>query len=268
MKRVVLLICLLGLLAGCATPPLDRQIKSQRVAVVPARFLPEADLSVYARGKEEAAGELGAKGVVGGALMGMVAPLYAGPYGIIGYPVIAPFTIAAGAVAGGVFGAAQGATHGLPAEDVQRAEALFDEAVRQGGAHGRIAEGVADRVRSSGVSAEIVKEMGPEDPELEPTYAELTGFGTVLELGLTHLAMFTWRGETPRVSLALRLRVRVVALDGGTTPGTMHLKWTGRPRTLAEWFGGAGVLEADFREGYDTLAQYVWEIFFPESPDG
>jgi hypothetical protein len=47
----------------------------------------------------------------------------------------------------------------------------------------------------------------------------------------------------------------------------MPLNWAGPPRSLDDWAsGGAEVLASDFREGYETLAQYVWEMVFPEIP--
>ena len=119
------------LLAGCATEPQAPMMPPGPVAVVPARYPPEADFNVYARGKGAAAGELGTQGMASGAAAGVIVPLGMGPVGVAAYPIIAPFTILAGVVVGGTAGATYGAIHGLPADQVAKVSALVDQAVSQ-----------------------------------------------------------------------------------------------------------------------------------------
>ena len=62
----------------------------------------------------------------------------------------------------------------------------------------------------------------------------------------------------------MEMNARVVDLDEKSVSGVMPLKWAGRPRPVGEWECGAEEqLSRDLEKGYETLAQYAWEILFP-----
>ena len=102
--RVIFLLLTITALGSCTTAsqPLP-YLSPGKVAIIPAQFVPESNLNTYAQGKSAAAGQLGMEGASEGAVAGALAPLQ-DPYGVILYPVIAPFTILAGTLVGGTIG--------------------------------------------------------------------------------------------------------------------------------------------------------------------
>ncbi len=252
------------LLSGCAATQPGPRLPFGPIAVVTAHYPPEADFNVYARGKGAAAGELGAKGVAGGAAAGAIVPLGMGPYGIVAYPVIAPFTILAGLVIGGTVGASYGAINGLPADQAARVNALVERAVNQIGVHEEVARRVVERSLSGGRSVDLRGEAGPRTRKDRPDYAELKpAYRAVLELAVDKVGMAARKGDPPRIALEMRLHARVVSLGDDGISGESRLEWAGKPRTLADWQAGGGdLLAAEFERGYETLVQYTWEDLF------
>jgi hypothetical protein len=263
-RLTAIVLCWCLLLSGCASRPVPPLLAEDRVAVIPARYPPQANFNVYARGKSAAAGRLGAAGAGKGAAIGAIVPLEAGPAGMVAYPIIAPFTILAGAIVGGAIGAGSGAIHGLSAEDAERVSVLVDQAVQQLGIHEQLARRVVERAHGGGKQADLVLDAGPLAAEQEMNYSGLGAtHGAVLELTMDKVGMSARKGDPPRIALEMQVSARVVNLKGGSVSGIKQLKWAGRPRNLQEWAtGGSDLLAANFEEGYETLAQYIWEIVF------
>lgn len=253
-------ICL-TMMPGCESPPIVPVMTSGPVAVVPALYAPAADFNLYARGKGAAAGELGATGAASGAAAGAVVPLGMGPVGIGAYPLIAPFTILAGIVVGGTVGASYGAFHGLTSEEAARVDTLVDRAVHQIGVHEQIARRVVEKSRRGTISTTLRVQDGPRDAKDNMRYEALKQtFPAVLELAVDKVGMAVRKGDPPRVALEMKLRARVVCLATSCVSGEQYLIWSGKPRPIAVWqSGGAELMESEFEEGYETLAQYVWE---------
>lgn len=257
-----------GLLAACATEPVvTPRLPEGRIAVTFARFPPQANFNVFAAGKGPAAGELGAKGAAGGAAVGAIAPVaIAGPYGIVLYPFMAPFTILAGAMVGGAAGIGSGLEHGLSTEDAEKVSALIDMAVSQLGVHEQVARRVVEKARKGGYAVELLPQLGPKSVGDVSSYAELrTTYAGVLELTMQQVGMEVRKGEPARVALVMKLSARTVCFVNMCVAGIKAFDWNGRPRAVSIWAErGANFLGTDFDGGYDTLAQYVWEILFPE----
>lgn len=190
-RLIPVLLGILLALAGCAIEPKTPVTPPSPLAVVTARYPPQADFNVYARGKGAAAGELGTQGAASGAAVGVIAPLGMGPIGIAAYPVIVPFTVLAGIAIGGTAGASYGAIHGLPADQATKVEALVDQAVAQIGIHEQVARRVVERSQLGGKSATLLDRAGPSDIGDAPDYADLKPtHRAVLELAVDKSA---WR---------------------------------------------------------------------------
>lgn len=248
-------------LSGCVTMPPTPRLPDGPVAVVPARYPPQADFNVYARGKGAAAGELGGQGAASGAVVGALIPVSMGPIGVAAYPIIAPFTILVGLAVGGAVGVSYGTMHGLPAEQAERVGVLVDQAVNQIGVHEQVARRVVERAQARGIPTTLALDAGPRTAEERPDYASLRPtYRGVLELAVDKLGMAARKGDPPRIALEMKLHARVVPLGDAGIGGEVQLAWSGKPHPLGEWqSGGADMLAAEFEVGYDTLVQYVWE---------
>jgi hypothetical protein len=248
-------------LSGCVTTPPTPRLPDGPIAVVPARYPPQADFNIYARGKSAAAGELGGQGAASGAVAGALLPVSMGPIGVAAYPIIAPFTILAGLAVGSAVGVSYGTMHGLPAEQAERVGVLVDQAVNQIGVHEQVARRVVKRAQDRGMSATLAPEAGPRTAAERPDYASLRPtYRGVLELAVDKLGMAARKGDPPRIALEMKLHARVVTLGDAGVGGEVQLEWSGKPHPLGEWqAGGADLLAAEFEAGYDTLVQYTWE---------
>lgn len=258
-------ISLLGaalLLSGCASAPMSPTLPPGLIALVPAQFPPEADFNVYARGKGAAAGELGARGAATGMASGAIAPLAMGPVGVVGYPIIAPFTILVGLVAGGALGAGYGALHGLPAEQAEMAGMLANQAVNQIDVQTTLARRVLETSPQPGSKIELQAQAGPRSNQDAFDYmAWKSTYRAVLELTVEKIGMPVRKGDPPRLALEMKLRARVICLSPeACIGGDKHLEWTGKPHALQEWQAGGGdMLAAEFESGYASLAAYIQE---------
>ena len=256
-------------LVGCAsTLPHPALPASTPIAVVPARTAPLVDFNVYARGKGAAAGELGARTAGGGALAGAVLPIYMGPVGIVGYPIIAPYTVLAGALVGATLGTGDGLLHGLSDEQAQRLAAVAEQAVRDLAVHDQVAARVVTLAASEHRRAELIADAGPQRADERPDYAALRSrYGAVLELTVSDIRMVALKHAPPRVALEMRLRARVVCLNADCVDGELQLAWNGPPRPVAQWTAGrAELLAQEFALGYQNLAVQAWERFTPAPP--
>jgi len=248
-------------LAACATEPLRPLLPAGagRVALVAARFEPQTNFNAYARGKGSAAGSLGAEWAAEGAAAGALVPLQ-DPVGVALYPVIAPFTILAGALLGGTAGGIQGARHGLSAEDAAAVRKAVNEAFAalkvQDSVAARIAEAAAARGRPL-ERAPDAEALAPRNEKDAPDYNSLLGAGyaAVLECTVTSVRVVAKKGDPPRVALELALRVR------GVDPGGVSVRrfvYKSRPEPVARWAeNGGALIRSELEAGYRELADDV-----------
>jgi hypothetical protein len=266
--RVIISLLIIFAIGGCASTnqPQPPQLTPGKVAIVPARFVPESNLNVYAKGKNAAAGELAGQGAIEGAAVGAVAPLAAGPYGIALYPFIAPFTILAGTVFGGSFGAAQGLMHGLPEQDARAVSAIVENALGRLYIQDQVATRVMEQARTSGYNVTYLPDPGPSTIEEQPEYQDLATdeYTAVLELAVTSVRFVAHKGDPPRLALEMKLRSRVVALSGSSISGIRDFDYKSRPHVVEKWSANQGrLMEEEFNNGYNKLSQYICEIYFP-----
>ena len=248
-------------LAACASEPPRPLLPpgAERVALVAARFEPETSFNTYAQGKSAAAGKMGATSAAEGAAVGALVPLQ-DPVGVALYPVIAPFTIIGGALAGGVFGSVQGARHGLSAEDaaaVHRAVAQAFAALKvQDAIAARIAEAAAARGRTL-ERAEGAAALAPGSPKETPDYEAVLGapYTAVIESSMMSVRFAAKKGDPPRVAMEMTLRVRGVGASGTASRLFEHKS---RPEPVARWAeDGGALIRRELDNGYRELAADV-----------
>jgi hypothetical protein len=237
--RVITILLFVLAIGGCTTPQYKPppQLSPGKIAIIPARFVPESNLNVYAKGKSAAAGELAGQGAIEGAAVGAVAPLAAGPYGIVLYPFIAPYTILAGTLFGGTFGAAQGLIHGLPEQDARAISASVENVLGQLYIQKQVATRVEEQARTSGYNVTYLQDPGPTTIEEQPDYQGLAAdkYNAVLELAVTHIRFEAHKGDPPRLALEMKLRSRIVALSGSSVSGIRYFEYKSRPQEVDKW---------------------------------
>lgn len=272
--RVINILVFIVLTGGCATTnqnqPLPK-LSPGKVAIITARFVPESNLNIYAQGKSAAAGELGKHGAAEGAAAGAAAAgeiALSDPYGLILYPIIAPFSILAGALIGGTVGASQGLIHGLPAEDAQAVSAIIDNALERMYIQAQVATRVVEQAQIIGYDVTYLPDIGPTTIKELPGYQDLAleDYDAVLELSVTSIKFAAHKGDPPRLAVEMMLRSRVVALSGSSVSGIRYIEYKSRPRIIEKWSANQGqLMETEFNIGYSMLSQYVCEIYFPSA---
>jgi hypothetical protein len=267
-RRAAALVAALAL-GACATEPPRPVLPAGggRIALVVARFEPQTNFNAYAQGKGAAAGTLGAEWAAGGAAAGALAPLQ-DPVGVALYPVIAPFTILAGALLGGTAGGIQGARHGLSGEDAASVHKAVDEAF----AALKVQESVAARIAGTAAARGRPLErptgaeaLGPRNEKDAPDYRTLlaAGYAAVLECTVTSVRVVAKKGDPPRVALELALRLRGVDAGGSSV---RQLTYKSRPEPVARWAeNGGALIRAELETGYRELADDVAALL-TESP--
>lgn len=189
--RLLIALASIAMVGGCATAPVtrDRTLMERpgvppAVAVVPARYAPDADFSSYARGYSEGAAKGAGSGMLTGIALVLQVLAAAGPAVIVVAPV-AGAVLAGTAAVGLVAGAAVGAASATPEEQAAAIERLAGSLA----AELRLSEGIASvvmdsTIRFAGYRSEIVEGLGPTAASDQPDYRVLRarGFGGAIEL--------------------------------------------------------------------------------------
>jgi hypothetical protein len=261
--NTVALALLIVLVSGCASTGTQPEavepdrIAPGRVAIVAATYAPQTSVhSNDTRGSM--AGKQAAYRGLGGVGVGLLMPLYMGPIGILLYPVIAPFTVAIGAVGGGVVGAVEGAAKGMSASRLDPLHPAIERAVRQQ----KMPDAVAQSVMQQGAAFPhyeftYVADAGPASATDRPDYQRLKaeGFDSVLELGVASVGFEASKGEPPSAVFEMKLNVRVVPLNGHGSAFVRELQHRGHWRGVPEWAADDGkLLEEEFNQSYGALA--------------
>ena len=257
----------IALLAGCASTRPEsvapQLIAPGRVAIVAARYAPEAAFNTYARGRGAAAGENGvktaAKGALGGAfLLPMVVASVVPPL-IVLAPVLAPIGAVTGAVVGGTAGVVSGAWNGLPSEQVAALHQPIERARREQA----MQSAMAKRVLQEGAAMPhyqfaYLPEAGPASAADAPDYHSLKaeGFDSVLELGVASVGFEAMKGEPASAVFEMKLHTRVVPLSGQGSPIVRDLQHRGQWRGVPEWAADDGkLLQQELDQSYGALAR-------------
>jgi len=269
MPRIATLLALFLLalaVAGCAVAPASAPAPG-RVAIVPSLVAAGASRSVEAQGKGASARDKGASGAASGALFGALAPpLTMGPVGIVAYPIIAPFTIVASAIAGGAYGAIQGSSLGLSESGALKARAMAEQAINEAVSSEPVAAEIASLAGARALPAELLPYSGPIERSEAPTYAFLRGrFDSVLEIGTPAVEITSPKGTPTRLAFRVSIHARCVGLSAGDCPAR-SFEWLGRPRSLGEWnAGGATMIRAEFELAQRELARTIFWSYFPDA---
>ncbi|NJD36616.1 MAG: hypothetical protein FIA96_17625 [Betaproteobacteria bacterium] len=260
-------LLLVTLISGCANEArIQPEFPGEKVALVPAHFTPALSLNTYAEGKGAAAATLGAEGAGEGALIGAVVPIQMGPLGIALYPFIAPFTIIAGTLVGGVVGASTGAIHGLPADQAAITRKLAQDALGNEGVQLTVGKLIESMLRQRGHNVFLVSDHGPIDKADFPGYADLAGMGVdgVLEVAVMSLGMAATKGTPPRISLEVKLRTRIISPRPNQVPYERILEYWSRPRPVEDWIANSNELLIDqIKTALDALAQDTADVYYP-----
>ena len=191
-RRLLTLLVMLGLLAGCASAPgpmpEDPVARYGTIAVVPALYVPDHDFLPYAKGPT--AGAL--KGALGGvgtsAYVGAEIALEPGGSrddwgkplaGVLITIALLPILVPMGAI--------EDSQAALPIEHVERLERSIHSAVEQAQLHHQLARQIAESTTHLPlVQHEIKSDFGPTSPQHRPDYRDLNtiGIDTVLEVAV------------------------------------------------------------------------------------
>ena len=266
-------VSLIGIFAisGCTTMP-ERALVTAAggaVAIAPARFEPETNFNEYALGKGTAAARMGAGGAAEGAAFGAIAPL-ANPYTIWAYPLIAPFTIIAGAVVGGAAGVGIGTMHGLTEEDADALHKAVDKALASLKMQEAMALRISEATKTIGrplVWTDSVRNLAPRTDKEQPDYRAVIGapFSAILETSMMSVRLSAKKGEPKRIALEMTLRVRGVDSVSATS---RQFEYKSRPRPVSEWADkGGALIQEELEIGYRELADDVaaWLVAVPPS---
>lgn len=237
-----------------------------KLAVTISQYSPNPELDIIAAGKSEAAkmGTLG--GAAGGALYGAIAPLSAGPIGVVAYPFLAPITIGVGLVFGASYGAIFGALEGIDDEHAKSLAVAVQKVASGQPIQAVLGEKVADKAAIAGIDATLLREAGPRERSEMPGYSEINsaGYGSVLELSVLKAGFKVDKGgDFPLLDFGILIQVRTQGFGHtGTSEARLILLQT-RVRALNDWIRDDGkLLTQDVEESIEQVSQCLSEALF------
>jgi hypothetical protein len=235
------------------------------VAIVPAKYVPEADFATFAKGRDVGA----AKGAVAGAGIGLTSATAAtGPYAPIMLAVAAIFTVAMTTA-----GAIVGATNAVPAEKA----AQIDAAVEKSRATSDLQQALADQVAAmakgitqlSFIPANVA---GPTNPTERPSYAQLrnAGVDAVLEVSVNRFGLSNcgegliawWPEHCTKGKLVLFVftKARLIKVSNGSEIFARDFNYLSDSHDDEKWLEGNGqFLAEEFDRGYRKIARQMLE---------
>ncbi len=272
MSRILLVALLLAVVSGCAQkryenvlpppPTEDQRAGFGTVGLTSVRFTPEISFRLPAKGSVEGAQRGAALGAAVPIAVGLqVAPI---PYVFLAGVVLAPV----GAVLGTVVGAAEA----LPAEQVEKAEAVLKGALSPRHVETAMADAMREFMRRE-AKLPVVFAKGLEGRA--DSGGALSGAGTgrwvdtFFELKVTMVGLIgPWRINPP-LSFTMRIATKVIRVADGTELHAQDLTYMGPAMVFTAW--AANEAEA-FRKALDpavrALAEKaVEEVFLLYLPD-
>ena len=266
-------IVLLALLAsgGCAhkptSPAAAEPDHAGSVGLVHAKFLPEVELDLPAKGRVDGA----LRGAGRGFLAWMEPPLRAGAEGLrgcnareCGYLAIGVLAVAAASgTVGAVVGGVQGAIHALPGAEARRIEEatryLADLDIQET----MWARTIDVAMGHAGYRIFPLAGGGPTASDCVVDYGGFAppGIDSIVEVGVISVGFMgeKW-GSNPPLSVFLQVRVRRYRPVGGGMVALEEKEFRYRSveRFFPEWMGdGAVRVEEEFQRGYAVLAAEI-----------
>lgn len=252
-SRILFVAILLAVMTGCAAqtpyvlpppPSEDQRAGFGAVGLSSARFTPKISFLLPAKGSLEGANRGAAAGRGGGPLGAFV----------------------------GVIGAMIGASEALPAEEVEKAEAVLKDALSPQHIQTAMADAMRDFMRrEANIPVVVVKgREGLADNDVSAFSAGTDRrVDTVLELKVSMLGLTGPWTINPPLNFTLRIATRLVRVADGTELHTQKLTYIGPAKVFTAW--AANNAEA-FRKALDpavrALAEKaVEEVFLLYMPD-
>ena len=258
MSRILLVALLLAVVSGCAQkrydnvlpppPTEDQRAGFGTVGLTSVRFTPEISFRLPAKGSVE--------GAQRGAALGAAVPIVIGahtynPYGMMAGVVLAPV--------GAVFGTVVGATEALPAEQVEKAEAVLKGALSPRHVETAMADAMRKFMRRE-AKLPVVFAKGLEG-RADSGGASL-GAGTrrwvdtMVELKVTMVGLTGPWTINPPLSFTMRIATKVIRVTDGSELHTQELTYMGPAMVFTAW--AANEAEA-FKKALDPAVRALAE---------
>jgi hypothetical protein len=269
----ILALGCLAILGSCATvpppPPLDRAGGSDALAIVPARYPPDAGFRGHPYGGTVAKGALvgAGAGALGSALLLGIGAAAFPPLGVPLALAAAPVLVGAGAIAGlgGAAAAGPGIAGATVIPDEQRAALVraLNDVLSDAQLSERTAIVVADNVANfAPFRAEVVADAGPKAKGDQPDYRPLRGrgFANVIEMGITSVGLMGWNAD--RVSLLVTAEARLIDTTTGKPVWLRGLVFESPERSAGQWTrDDAAATRAEIGRASRTLGERIVDVF-------
>ena len=240
--------------------PPEERTRTMKIAILPARFLPETDAINFTMMSK----------VASSALSGTAAGAGAGVFVTAGTPA-AIFLMPIGAGVGLVVGTVVGVVSGDTKEEALEKKKVLEmeNETKRVLLELKIQETMARYVQAAGKRETdrdfiVVKDAGPSSPGDKPDYTALVkqGIDTVLEIAVKKIGSAKI-GGTGRDAYYFYMIVQA-KLVHGTESSTQEFKYIiGPPRHYSEWIkAGADALQKEVEKAYEALAEDIVEFAF------
>lgn len=267
-----LCVILLILQSGCATTPappyLPEEVRAQlgNVGIVTAKFRPETDLSVPAKGWLAGAGRKSARWAGKGALGPLEGAHACGGdgSGLCGLLIIA-LSVTAGTI-GGLAGGVAGAIQAEPHKKIDVAEDVITTVIASLNMQERLCDQVALLARSrTHAQIVVVPDRGPVAPEEKISYTALAGKGidTVLEVAVPRFALTGDWDINPPLQFQMDSHIRLIRTSDDNVVYETMFNHRGSTKTFYEWAdNNAQTFFEEFDQANKLLAEkIVGEVF-------
>lgn len=285
-RIIIAWFCIIALILqfGCAhapTPYLPDEVRAHlgTVGIVPAKFPPQTDLSVPAKGWLAGAGRKSARWAGKGLFesAGNTSNCRGDTTGLCAFLVIT--LVVTTATVSGLAGGVTGAIQAEPSKKVRFAEEVITTVI----ASLKMQETLCDRValvaeNQTGDRVVVVPGQGPASPEEKSSYGSLAGKGidTVLEIAVPRLALVGDWDVNPALQFQTDSHIRLVRTADGKELYDTFITYEGATLTFYEWSdNNAQAFFDELEKAYLDLAKrIVGEMFLaspvpePEEPDG
>jgi hypothetical protein len=240
--------------------PPEERARTIKIAILPARFLPETDAINFTKMSK----------VASSALTGTAAGAGAGVYVTAGTPAaifLAPIGAGVGLVVGTVVGVVSGDSKEEALEKKKMLE--MENETKKVLLELKIQETMARYIQAAGKRETdrdfiVVMDAGPTSPGDKPDYTALVkqGIDTVLDIAVKKIGSAKIGGMGSDVYYFYM--IVQAKLVHGTESSTQEFKYIiGPPRHYSEWVkAGADALQKEVKKAYEALAEDIVEFAF------
>lgn len=273
LRFITACFCIVALItqSGCATAPrpyLPEEIRAQlgTVAIVPAGFRPESDLSVPAKGWLAGAGRKSArwagKGTLG-TLSGVQACNGDGS-GLCAFLVLA-LSVTAGTI-GGLAGGVTGAVQAESSDKVNLAEEVITTVIDSLNMQESLCEEVALQTREQGhTHVTVITDQGPAVPDATNFYSSIAseGIDSILVVAIPRFALAGEWDINPPLQFQMDAHIRLIRTADNVLLHETTFTHNGGIRTFYEWSdNNAQAFIEELNKSYLLLAErIVGEVF-------